>query len=502
MDWYSPLLIIFLFCMSYIILDFMRIFKEKATLPPGPFPLPFIGNFLQLKIKEHAKSLLELTDKYGPVYTLYLGTKPAIVISGYSAIKEALIDQSEVFGDRADIPVFQRFIGDKDFATWNGDRWKILRRFSVLTLRNFGMGKRSIEERIQEEAHFLIQEFAKTKGALVNPKKYFAYTSSNVISSVVFGSRFEYEDKRLQTIADSIIESFHIMSTLWGMLYNVCPSLMEYVPGPHTKIGKYFQKTYDVIYESIKQHMEILDPENPGDYIDCFLIKIREEKDKPSTFFNRESLAGSIQDLVFGGTETISANLTYGFLVLMKYPEIADKVQEEIDRIVGRDRLPSVADKTKMPYTEATINELMRFCDILPINFPHQTTRDTTFRGYHIPKGTSVILLLSSVHSDPNYYADPKTFNPNHFLDENGLFKKNDALLPFSAGKRACPGESLARMELFLFFTSLLQNFKFKPVIPKEEIDVTPIESALGNIPPAYECYIIPRSPDHLQSDT
>ncbi|CAI9603220.1 unnamed protein product [Staurois parvus] len=184
------------------------------------------------------------------------------------------------------------------------------------------------------------------------------------------------------------------MSSTWGTLYNMYPDLMEYVPGPHKKIGKYFNMIYEISAESIKHHNETLDPENPRDYIDCFLMKIKEEKDNADTAFYAKSLARTIQNLLFGGTETVSTNLRYGFLVLMKYPEVAEKMQEEIDRVVGRDRFPCIADRSKMPYTEAAIHELIRFCDVLPISLPRCTSKDTVFRGYSIPKGLMIMTNL------------------------------------------------------------------------------------------------------------
>lgn len=471
----------------------MKIFKEKARLPPGPMPIPFLGNLLQINTSDIVSTLMKLKDKYGPVYTLYFGPKPGVVICGYQAMKEALIDQNDVFGDRGDYPVFLNFIGHHDISFVNGDSWKVRRRFALLTLRNFGMGKRSIEERIQEEAHFLIKEFKETKGSPVNLTLYLAHAVSNVICSIIYGNRFDYEDKRLKAITDSINNNFNIMSSMWGNLYNMYPDLMEYVPGPHKKMWRNFQDIYDITEEFIKHHEKTLDPKNPRDYIDCFLIKIKEEKDKTDSVFYIESLKRTIQNLLFGGTETVSTTLRYGILILMKYPEIAERIQEEIDSVVGRDRSPSIADRSKMPYTEATIYEIMRFCDVIPVSLPHCTSKDIVFRGFSIPKGTLVTPLLTSVHYDPEYYDEPNKFNPNNFLDDKGLFKKNDAHMPFGAGKRICLGESLARMELFLFFTSLLQNFTFKPMVAKDELQIRPTATGLGSVPPKYKCCILPR---------
>ncbi|XP_066437113.1 cytochrome P450 2F2-like isoform X2 [Eleutherodactylus coqui] len=434
-----------------------------------------------------------MKDKYGPVFTLYFGPKPGIVICGYKALKEALIDQNDVFGDRGDYPVFLNFIGVHDLAFTNGEGWKNRRRFALLTLRNFGMGKRSIEERILEEAQFLMNEFRKTNGSPVNLTVYLARAVANVISSIVYGNRFDYKDKRLKAITDSIYNNFCITSSMWGNLYNMYPNLMDYLPGPHRKLKTNFQDIYDITDESIKKHEETLDPENPRDYIDCYLIKIKEEMNNLDSDFPAKSLRRTVQNLLFGGTETVSTTLRFGILVLMKYPEIAERMQEEIDRVIGRDRSPATVDRNKMPYTEATIYEIMRFCDVIPISLPHVTSKDTIFKGFFIPKGTYVAPLLTSVHYDPEYYAEPNKFNPNNFLDDKGLFRKNDAHMPFSAGKRICLGESLARMELFLFFTSLLQNFTFKPIVPKEEISIRPTASGLGNVPPKYKCRVLPR---------
>ncbi|XP_040297937.1 cytochrome P450 2F3-like isoform X2 [Bufo bufo] len=493
MDWSSTLLLLFIFFMVCIILNYIKIFKEKATLPPGPMPVPFLGNLFQLNTNDIVSTLMKLKDKYGPVFTLYFGPKPGIVICGYKAMKEALIDQNEAFGDRGEYPVFLNFVGDHDIGFSNGERTKIRRRFAILTLRNFGMGKRSIEERILEEAHFLIKEFKETKGSPVSLTSYLAHSVSNVICSIIYGNRFDYNDKRLKAITDSIFNNFSIMSSMWGTIYNMYPDIMEYVPGPHKKIKKYFQDIYDITEDFIKHHEKTLDPKNPRDYIDCFLIKIKEEMDNPDCAFYMKSLPRTIQNLLFGGTETVSTTLRYGILILMKYPEIAEKIQEEIYNVVGRDRNPSISDKNKMPYTEATIYEIMRFCDVIPLSLPRKVSQNTVFRGFSIPKGTYVTPLLTSVHYDPNYYADPNKFDPNNFLDDKGSFKKNDAHMPFAAGKRICLGENLARMELFLFFTTLLQNFTFKPVISKDELSIQPTGTGLGTIPPVYKCCILSR---------
>ncbi|XP_005885532.1 PREDICTED: cytochrome P450 2C42, partial [Myotis brandtii] len=168
------------------------------------------------------------------------------------------------------------------------------------------------------------------------------------------------------------------------------------------------------------------------------------------------------------------------------------KVQEEIDRVIGRERSPCMQDRSHMPYTDAMVHEVQRYLNLLPTNLPHAVTCDVKFRNYLIPKGTTIITNLTSVLRDDKEFPNPEKFDPGHFLDEGGNFKKSDYFMAFSAGKRMCAGEGLARMELFLFLTTILQKFTLKAVVDVKDLDVTPVMNGFVSVPPPYQLCFIP----------
>nr|XP_045235496.1 cytochrome P450 2F5 isoform X2 [Macaca fascicularis] len=433
MDSISTAILLLLLALVCLLLTLSS--RDKRKLPPGPRPLPLLGNLLLLRSQNMLTSLTQLSKEYGSVYTAHLGPRRVVVLSGYQAVKEALVDQGEEFSGRGDYPVFFNFTKGNGIAFSNGDRWKVLRRFSIQILRNFGMGKRSIEERILEEGSFLLAELRKTEGEPFDPTFVLSRSVSNIICSVLFGSRFDYDDERLLTVIRLINDNFQIMSSPWGELYNIFPSLLDWVPGPHQRIFQNFKRLRDLIAHSVHDHQASLDPRSPRDFIDCFLTKMAEEKEDPLSHFHMDTLLMTTHNLLFGGTETVGTTLRHAFLALMKYPKVQARVQEEIDLVVGRTRLPTLEDRAAMPYTDAVIHEVQRFADIIPMNLPHRVIRDTAFRGFLIPKGTDIITLLNTVHYDPSQFLTPQEFNPEHFLDANQSFKKSPAFMPFSAGE-------------------------------------------------------------------
>uniref|UniRef100_A0A8C0V207 unspecific monooxygenase n=1 Tax=Cyanistes caeruleus TaxID=156563 RepID=A0A8C0V207_CYACU len=464
----------------------------KGKMPPGPAPLPIIGNLLEEQ-KRDFPTLPHYFEEYGPVFTVHLGSDPVVVLHGHDVVKEALVDRADEFAARGHMPIGDRANNGLGIIFSNNEPWLQVRRFSLTTLRNFGMGKRSIEERIQEESDYLLEEINKTKGTPFDPTNMLSCVVSNVICSIVFGKRYDYKDKKFLALMNNMNNIFEMMNSRWGQLYQMFSNILDYLPGPHNNIFAEFDSLKAFVAEEVKLHQACLDPNSPQDFIDCFLCKMQEEKDRPNSSFHMKNLITSAFDLFLAGTETTSTTVRYGLLLLLKYPKIQEKVQEEIDQVVGRSRKPCVADRTQMPYTDAVVHEIQRFISLVPLSLPHTVTKDTSFRDYVIPKGTTIFPVLTSVLHDSKEFPNPHEFNPEHFLNKNGSFRKSDFFMPFSAGKRICPGEGLARMEIFLLIATILQNFTLKSVVNPQELNITPTLSGTGNVPPAYQLCAVPR---------
>uniref|UniRef100_UPI00398EB8DA cytochrome P450 2J2-like n=1 Tax=Pristiophorus japonicus TaxID=55135 RepID=UPI00398EB8DA len=431
--------------------------RRSSGLPPGPPMWSLAGNICARSLAPH-HALTELSTKYGNIFTLYALWMPMVALNGFEVIQEALVQSGREFAGRPYYPLNNDVTKSQGIVmALYGKSWKQQRRITLTVLRNFGLGKIAFEEKILEEVRYLTEVFKASEGQPFNPNSKITSAVSNVICSVVFGKHFHYDDKTFTRLIELIDENMKIQTTLWVQVYSVAPFIC-YFPAPVRAIFENHDLSDAVLQDFINQHKDTL---NDEEIRDAYLLEMEKERNSPDSCLTEGNLLHNVNDLFVAGTETTSTTLQWGILYMMAYPEIQEKCQKEIDEVIGFFCAPSMEDESNMLYVNAVIHEVQRFGNGEPLAIGHTTIQDTSFRGYTIKKGTFVILNMMSVLSEEAQWKDPKQFNPENFLTENGEFFKPDALIPFSIGLRACPGEKLARMELFLFFTSLLQNFEF-----------------------------------------
>ncbi|XP_048253649.1 cytochrome P450 2D14-like [Haliotis rufescens] len=439
--------------------------RPPSGLPPGPPLLPFVGNVLSMG-SDPRITFKELRQQYGDIFSVYMFNKPLIVLNGYSALRDAIVKNADDFSDRPHSFLNDFIVKGKGLSGSSGELWREQRRFALNTLREFGAGRNIMEDKIHEEISQFLEAFETERGQGFDCTRLVHNAVSNVICSTVFGKRFEYTDPRFIKILKALEEYFAILGV--AGVANVLPFL-RFLPGDLFKFKKMMRSIDTIISQlvdpMIKEHLQKHDDDNVDDFIHAYIKEMRLRKEtQENTTLDLENLTMVIADLFAAGTETTSTTIRWTLAYFLHNPDIQEKCFQEIQENIGQSRRPSMQDKTKLPYMEATIMEVLRRADIVPASLPHTVPHDVQFRGHTFPKGVLVILMLDSVLQDPDVWGDPDNFRPDRFLDDTGKIVKKEEFIPFSLGRRVCLGESMARMEMFLFLTTMIQRFKFVPV--------------------------------------
>ncbi|NXY35082.1 CP2J6 protein, partial [Pomatorhinus ruficollis] len=475
-----------------LITQFLKLQRVRRQFPPGPIPLPVLGTLIQLKFQLNRDLLMKLAKTHGNIFTLWFGWAPVVILNGFQAVKDGMTTHSEDVSGRPVSPMFRAMAKGKGIMLATGHTWKQQRRFALRTLRNLGLGKRGLEHRVQEEAHYLVDFFASMKGKPVDPYFPLVHSVSNVICAVVYGHRFSREDETFHELIEATEHIFKFGGSYIHHLYEIFPWLMSRIPGPHKKALECYDVLSNFTRREIRKHRERGMPEEPEDFIDFYLDHIEKSKDEPRSTYNEDNMVYSINDLFLGGSETSSTTLNWGLLYMVANPDIQEKVQKELDTVLGPSKLICYEDRRELPYTNAVVHEIQRFSNIISVGMPRMCVRNTTLLGFPLKKGTIVLPNIASSLYDPEQWQTPRQFNPGHFLDKDGNFVAQEAFLPFSIGHRVCLGEHLARTELFIIFASLLRAFTFRLPEGVTKINTEPLMG--GTLQPhPYRVCAIPR---------
>ncbi|KAK7079648.1 hypothetical protein SK128_006050 [Halocaridina rubra] len=368
-----------------------------------------------------------------------------------------------------------------------GEVWSEGRKFTLRHLKDFGMGKSKMEDIIQHEAVTLAKSYEGTVDKPVEISWNLNVAVLNVIWKLVANQRYETDDEeviRFSKMVSGDIELIQGPATLLDIFPGLHKVLPAFIQNHWMKIDLLHRNTLefkDFLLNIIKKHEETHDPKNHRDYIDAVLTEMQNNRGNPGALYAEDyvNLITSVSDLFAAGSETTSSTTRWIVALLANYPDIQRKMQKEIDSVVPKERPPSLQDRDKLPYTEAVLLEAQRFASLLPLGVMHATTETIKIEDYVLPEGTVLFGCTEICHRDPKYWERPNEFYPEHFLDGQGkLLTKKEGFLPFSLGRRQCLGESLAKMELFLFATCLFQKFFFAP--PK---DVSIALQSIGKMP-------------------
>ncbi|KAK3578377.1 hypothetical protein CHS0354_025471 [Potamilus streckersoni] len=452
------------------ILVFMLVYhgtRVPSYIPPYPKPvLPMFGNLLYLANRDILLCFRKLRAQYGNIFSFYMGSQLVVVLNGYITIKEALVKYGRVFSDRPINFLTEELFQGSGLVFTSGEKWKEHRRFVMNALQELGFGRSSFEENIIQEAEELVNIFDEQNGQPFQIKGGVNTCVANVVAQIIFGQRFKHTDPHFREFL-SILE--HATKTMSNTSVAVnCFPFLQYFPGDPLKmklIKEHVKKVVQWYKDMHQEHKSTYKEGAERDFIDLYITEARRQgqNGQLSTFTDTQ-LYFSIGDLISAGSDTTANTIQWTLLYFLHFPEIQRKCFQEIEQVVGRERLPNLQDKEHLPYLEATILEVLRLCPAAPLALPHSLSEDFIFRGYRISKGTTVLINLESVLRDPSSFKDPERFFPERYLDADGHLIKPKEHIPFSIGRRMCLGENVARMELFLFLAVLIQSFEFHPV--------------------------------------
>ena len=332
----------------------------------------------------------------------------------------------------------------------------------MAAIRRYTSDQKLVEEKISEQVIRLMQYYEDQNGNDFDPGKIFMESVANVICQITFGKSFDSSHPDFEELLQLNNKAFTETET------NSQIFVLDFFP-----IAKYFpfsgyqaeQKIVDRMFEILRQQLQLqeneFDPEAEIESLIGCLLKERitaenevDSKERAS-ILSEDYIINSVGDMFSAGSDPVTAALRWVIAYLVHHPECQGDIQSQLDNVVGRNRMPGLDDRPKLPLIMATIMESLRLGNVAPTTLPHYTLKDTTLAGYHVPKDTVVMANLMAVHLDPSIWENPNSFNPRRHIDSDGqLITNSGNFLPFSAGRRVCAGEALAKVK---FHTPLYQ---------------------------------------------
>ncbi|KAK0426837.1 hypothetical protein QR680_009924 [Steinernema hermaphroditum] len=472
--------LILLFSLYFLFALLLR-FKRK-DLPPGPTPWPLFGNIPDFALaaykgKNAVELLSEWKQQFGDVFTIWIGPKPAVNVCDYKTAMDAFVKTADAHTGRTRNLVHEVTRGNRGLLFSDGDGWQEQRRFSLHVLRNFGVGRNLMQQRILEEVDYSFEKLNKQfeesadQKVTMNPADLFDPMVGSIINKMLAGFRFDETNMEkffaLKHDLDRALGSNNVFDV--ALLKKATMNLpgfkqrLAYLIAPHNNIRSSLKVIVDRRKAQIADGSYVLVENEPNDYIDAYLIEMEKRKNAGESmgYFCEDMLMINLIDLWIAGMETTILTLLWGLIHILNHPEVQEKCRKEILQCTGGNRPVELADKKDLPYLVATITETQRHASILNFNLWHKTTTKTVVGDFVIPEGVTIAPQISVIMSNESHFKDPFKYDPERFFGT----KLDQQVIPFSIGKRACLGEGLARAELFLILGNLFQNYKLS--VPK-----------------------------------
>ncbi|EES03767.1 hypothetical protein BDA96_03G353500 [Sorghum bicolor] len=452
-----------------------------GKLPPGPRRRPVVGNLFDVR-PVRCRCYQEWARRYGPIMTVWLGTTPTVVVSTSELAKEVLKTHDQHLADRCRDRSSERFSRGGQDLIWADYGPHYIKVRKLCNLELFTQRRLEALRPIREdEVTAMVESVYKAATAPGNEgkplvvKNHLSMVAFNNITRLAFGKRFVNAAGELDEQGREFKAIVHN-----GIKVGASLSIAQHIP--------WLRWLAPVDEQAFKAH---------GDRRDRLTVKIMEEQAKAlkqhgaqqhfvdALFTLRDkydlsddTVIGLLWDMITAGTDTTVISVEWAMAELLRNPRVQEKLQEELDDVVGRDRVLSETDFPNLPYLQAVVKESLRLHPPTPLMLPHRASASVKIAGYDIPKGANVVVNVWAVARDPAVWDDPLEFRPERFLRENIDIKGADfRVLPFGAGRRVCPGAQLGINLVASMIGHMVHHFRWTLPEGTRPEDVRMVES-------------------------
>ncbi|XP_071089610.1 cytochrome P450 2U1-like [Haliotis cracherodii] len=464
--------------------------KNQGSLPPGPSGLPIIGNFHQIEIVRLHHSVEKFRKRFNGIFRLNIFGRNIVIVDSYDMMKEAFASPAlaDAFADRP--PIFPgKYVLPSDII-FQPYTPKVVQFRKVLhqVIRAHGSESTS-KDTIYREVDHLIERFQAHGTDTFDPKHDIYIYIANTMLTLLTGRRREANDKLLKLVCSIEHHLSYLANPGNSTLMELFPFL-RYFPNKAGRCYREFMVEIDEIIELFRKEYSNGDIDGESTVGQLLSGDMEVEGNK----LTEDDIRGLLMDILAAAAETTRQTLLSALLYLAKHRNVQEKIQAEMGRVVPLGTMVTGDDKVRLPYTSAALLEFYRVHSPLPLPFPHVANRDVDFHGYHIPKNTTVLFSMWSIHHDEDFWERPFDYIPERFLDRSGeLLPNNDEkrrrVVAFGLGKRICPGEGMGRLRVFLCAANILQNFDIleDKSCPLPPADSRTFEQGVVLYPPAYK---------------
>ncbi|KAI8666856.1 hypothetical protein NCS57_00912600 [Fusarium keratoplasticum] len=437
--------------------DYVRILRLRRKMPPGPFPLPLVGNFFQLPKRQPWIEWEAWSDTYkSSMITIWNGRRPVIICNDIWSISELLDKRAAIYSSRPHHVVMGDMMNMSEtnqVCQKYGDAWRLHRRLMHTIVGSQSV--RNYRSHQSNESKVLLRDL------LLSPDDFdmsIERYSCSVVSILGWGRRIDRMNDAVAQVALSFMEGVNFVVPGLYIMEAVpwlakLPGWLYPLPSIILKNSKHMQRYFAALAKEAAANS------TQNNFSKSLLDAQREHG------ITDEDISSLTANMIGGGVDTTTSSTLTLILAMCVFPEVQRKAQEELDRVVGQDRYPEWADEEHLPYIRAVVSETLRWRTVTILGgIPHAPIRDDEYNGYFIPKDTAITGNLWAIHRNPREFPEPDVFRPERFLD--GLerpYPNKKGHNAFGWGRRQCSGQPLAEQGLFITIARMIWAFNMQP---------------------------------------